>query len=141
MKNTLLLLLLEIGGITQIIMAIGSLMLPGILHWKEGLSRMPHFLRQMFWVYAAYIFGTNIWLGILSIICAQDLAGGGLLSITITVYAALYWLARVGIQFFYFDKKEIPKKGMYRLGEIALDCNFIYLAALYSWTVIQVFLN
>lgn len=137
MENNILILLLKIGGIAQIAMALGSLFLPGILRWRQGLSTMPVLLRQMFWVYAGYIFGTNVWLGIVTLVCTSELLRSSSIAIAFVLYAAVYWLVRVGLQFFYFNKSNVPRKTILKLGELALNCNFIFLAIIYSWTVVE----
>jgi len=132
MKNIELSILLKIAGCAQLFMAIGSLLLPRWLNWRKSLAKMPVLLRQMFWVYSGYILMTNIALGLVSILNPMDLLSNRDLGIAFLIYAALYWLIRVLIQFFYFDKTDAPKGTFYRYGEIALDANFIFLALVYS---------
>lgn len=133
-------LILQLAGVSQIIMALGSLVLPRLLNWKQGLSKSPILLRQMFWVYAAYIFATNIWLGLVSLLFPKTLLEGGSIAGAFLIYACLYWLSRVGLQFFYFDKSHVPKGFWYRIGEIALDTNFILLALVYLGVVLYYFI-
>lgn len=132
MENINLSLWIKIAAAAQLLMAMGSLGLPHWLRWKESLRDMPVLLRQMFWVYSDYIWMTNISLGLVSLFYAADLQKSNVLAAGILVYAAAYWLIRVFLQFFYFDKKDAPKGIWFKLGEIALDANFIFLALVYS---------
>lgn len=131
MKNQIYIIILKIAGLSQVLMALGSLCLARVLHWKEGLASMPVLLRQMFWVYSGYILFTNIALGLITLLFPADLMENRSLGAAILLYAALYWLARLVLQFFYFDKKDAPEGALYRLGAVALEVNFIFLALAY----------
>lgn len=135
MKNIGLLILLKLAGCAQLFMAIGSLWLPRWLNWGQSLAKMPVLLRQMFWVYSGYILMANIALGLVSILYPSDVLNNHVLGVAFLIYASLYWLIRVLIQFFYFDKTTAPKGTFYRYGEIALDANFIFLALVYSFAL------
>ena len=95
----------------------------------------------MFWTYAGYILVINLCFGFISVFGAQELMSHSFLAKAITLFIALYWLARIAIQFFYFDKSDAPNGFMYTMGEIALVTLFAvftitYLMAFffnYSW--------
>ncbi len=132
-----LLLVLKIGGISQIAIALGSLILPRVMGWKQGLGNVEPLLRQMFWVYAAYIFCTNIWLGLVSLFCTEELIDKSPIGMFVAIYAALYWVARVILQFFYFDRSSFPDGRIYRIGEYLLDATFIFLSMIYIFIVFR----
>lgn len=141
MESQVLILLLKIAGLSQIVMAFGSLVLPRVLHWKEGLAQAPVLLRQMFWVYSGYILLTNIALGLVTLLFSVELLSNNTLGRSLLLYASLYWLVRLVLQFFYFEKKDAPKGLLYRFAEVALDANFVFLALAYSGALIWQWLN
>ncbi len=88
----------------------------------------------MFWTYAAYILVINFSFGIISIVGADDLLNHSFLARSITLFIGIYWLARVLIQFFYFDKTDAPKGLFYTLGEIGLVTLFVIFTCAYLTT-------
>lgn len=58
--------LLLLAGAGQIVLVFGSLAIPKQLGWREKLAPTTPLIRQMFWVYAAYILATNLAFGLLS---------------------------------------------------------------------------
>src|SRR5687767_3207951 len=108
---------LIVSGIGHVVLCAGSLLVPRALRWKTNLQNLKPLLRQMFWTYAGYILVTNFAFGIVSIFGSAELVNRSFLATAITLFIALYWLARIVIQFIYFDRSEAPKGTMYTLGE------------------------
>ncbi len=118
-------------GIAHIILSFSSLIIPKALNWKKELEPLQPLLRQMFWTYAGYILGINLCFGIVSIAGSGDLLNQSFLAKSITLFIGVYWLTRVLIQFFYFDKTNAPKGLFFTLGEIGLVALFVLFALLY----------
>jgi hypothetical protein len=123
---------LIVSGIGHIILCAGSLIIPRALQWKTNLKSLKPLLRQMFWTYAGYILVTNFAFGIVSVFGSEELINRSFLATSITFFIALYWLARVVIQFTYFDRSEAPKGTIYTLGEIVLVVLFLMFTGVYS---------
>ena len=119
------------SGIGHFALCIGSLYIPKVLQWKTHLKNLQPLLRQMFWSYAAYILVINFAFGIVSVFGSYELLNHSFLAKSVTLFIGLYWLARIGIQFFYFDKSAAPKGWQYTLGEIALTALFIFFTITY----------
>ena len=118
-------------GIGHIILSVASLAIPKVLSWSQHLKNLPPLLRQMFWTYAAYILVINFCFGVISIIASGELLNKSILAKGITFFIAMYWLARIGIQFFYFDRTMAPKGLIYTLGEVALVALFALFTIVY----------
>ena len=129
-------LLILVCGLGHIALSIGSLAIPKALQWNMHLKNLQPLLRQMFWTYAAYILVINLSFGVLSQIAADELINKSMLAKSITLFISIYWLARIGIQFFYFDKTNAPKGIIYTVGEFAL----ITLFALFTIVFFVAFL-
>ena len=85
----------------------------------------------MFWTYAAYILVINICFGLLSVFGTEELLNHSFLARYITLFISVYWLTRIGIQFFYFDTTDAPKGLFFTLGEIALVGLFVVFTLVY----------
>jgi hypothetical protein len=123
---------LIVSGIGHIILCAGSLIIPRALQWKTNLKSLKPLLRQMFWTYAGYILVTNFAFGIVSVFGSEELINRSFLATSITFFIALYWLARIVIQFSYFDRSDAPKGTFYTLGEIVLVVLFFIFTGVYS---------
>ena len=133
MPNTeLVQMLVFYSGLGQIALIIGSLAIPKLLNWSEVLQGVNPLTRQMFWVYSAYIWTTNLSFGLLSTFAPELLVRADPLAVAVNAFIVLYWGARVLIQFFYFDRSSMPSGGIYTVGEIALVLLFIALTAVYG---------
>lgn len=118
-------------GIGHFALCIASLFIPRALHWNIHLKNLQPLLRQMFWTYAGYILVINFSFGIISMFGSHELLNRSFLAKSITLFVGMYWLTRIGIQFFYFDKSEAPKGFIYTIGEIALISLFLIFTLTY----------
>jgi len=128
--------LIRCSGVAQVLLVLGSLVIPKMLRWKTELAKTNLLIRQMFWTYAGYILATNLSFGVLSLIAAEELLGKTLLAQSITLFISLYWIARIAIQFFYFDTSSAPSGWLYKMGEYILVALFAFLSFVYSWAFI-----
>lgn len=79
--------------------------LPGRLRVRESVASVSEFIRQIFYVHWIYIVLT---VGFFSAVCfgfAPDLAGASRLGRFLSAFLAAFWLLRVGLQWFYYDRE------------------------------------
>jgi hypothetical protein len=119
------------AGIGQLVLILASLAIPRVLHWREDTAKLRPLTRQVFWTYAAYIWCTNLTFGLVSLrpdwlLDRSPLAG------CVTGFITAYWVGRVIIQFFYFDRSDAPAGLHIRLAEVALVGLFLFLSAVYA---------
>ncbi|MCD9017110.1 hypothetical protein [Parachryseolinea silvisoli] len=131
MTESLLVKLIFWAGIGHFILCLSSLFVPKALQWREHLKNLQPLLRQMFWTYAGYILVINFCFGIVSVGGGNELVGHSFLAKSMTLFIALYWLTRIGIQFLYFDRSQAPKGFIYTLGEIGLVSMFASFTVIY----------
>jgi len=124
-------LLVRLAGIGQICLAAGSTAIPGILKWKIELSKVNPLIRHIFWMYACYILVINFCFGFVSALCAQDLTNGSKLAVLNTGFIGLYWVSRICIQLFGFERKNFPKGKWLIFGETVLVSLFLFLTLVY----------
>lgn len=132
MKSIQLDILLRIAGLAQVVLVGGSLAIPRVLNWRNELAKVQPLIKQMFWTYAAYILVINLCFGLLSLLDYKELLNGSTLALLITGFIAVYWISRVLIQFFYFDRTNFPAGKWNRLAELLLVVLFIFLSMIYS---------
>lgn len=128
----LLRLLLILAGIGQILLTIASLAIPRALQWKAETAKLRPLVRQIFWTYAAYIWCFNLSFGLISLFAPDILLDGSRLAMLVTGFIAVYWAARVIIQFAFFDRKDAPQGIQYSVAEAALVLLFVSLTVVYS---------
>ena len=119
------------AGVGQLVLAAASTAIPAQLGWREKLASVDPLLRRIFWVYAGYILGTNVALGIVSILAAGALAQPSTLAFCVAAFAVVYWGARLLIQFIWF-RGLAPSGWKFRAAEAALVVLFVFLTATYA---------
>ncbi|RWY57049.1 hypothetical protein [Mucilaginibacter gilvus] len=124
--------LLQLAGLAQLALVAGSLAIPKVLKWGTELAKVQLLINQMFWTYAAYILIINLCFGLISLFAAGDLLNGSRLAMLITGFIAVYWISRVLIQFFYFDRSSFPVGKLNKVVEIILVSLFVSLSIVYS---------
>lgn len=123
---------LRLAGIGQLVLVTVSLAIPRILGWSEELKQLRPLTRQVFWTYAGYIWGTNLAFGLVSTLLPGELINGSPLAACVTGFITLYWAARNGIQWFYFDRSSAPQGRLIIVAEILLNGLFVTLTIIYA---------
>jgi hypothetical protein len=120
------------SGVGQLALVLASLAIPLVLGWRDQTAALRPLLRQLFWTYAAYIWFTNLCFGLLSALAPHLLLDRSPLAGVVTSFMAVYWGARLTIQFAYFDRSDAPGGLAVRLAEVALVGLFTFLALVYG---------
>ena len=130
-------LTLYLGGLIHFLILFASVMAPRVMDWNVHLKKLPHMVRQMFWVYGAFIvlvivsFGTLTWVGVDEIVAGNRI-GRGLCAVI-----AIFWTARLGVQLFVFDVKPFLTNWFYRLGYHLLTVAFVTLVSIYGYAALR----
>jgi hypothetical protein len=125
-------LLIFIGGILHFGILLASAMVPKVLDWKASLDKLDSLSRQLVWVHGLFIVLVIVGFGLLSILFAGELAAGTLLARGVCIFIALFWSARLIVQFFVFDAKPYLKSAFLKAGYHGLTVVFMYHAVVYS---------
>jgi hypothetical protein len=124
--------LIVAAGLGQLALAAASPAIPIVLRWPEDLARLRPLTRQVFWTYAAYIWATNLAIGLASACAPRWLTRPDPLAGAVCGYVAIYWGARLIIQFACFDRSDAPRGTRFALAEAALVGLFLFLALVYG---------
>ena len=128
--------LIFLAGIGHVLLSVGSLLIPKLLSWKSELVGLKPLFRQMFWNYAGYILATNLFFGIISVANPAALTDRSFLAIALTAFISIYWVGRIAIQLFYFDRSSAPKGTVYTIGEILLMSSFLFFSVVYGYALV-----
>ncbi len=93
------------AGVVHAGIIAANLPLPRRLRVRERLAGVPRFVRQIFYVHWIYIV---IVLGMFAGLCfgfARELAGASALGRFLSGFMAAFWLLRIGLQIFYYDRE------------------------------------
>jgi hypothetical protein len=93
------------AGAVHVGIVLANIPLPGRLRVREGLAGVPRFVRQIFYVHWIYIV---IVVGMFAALCfgfAAELAGGSGLGRFLSGFVAGFWLLRIVLQIFYYDRE------------------------------------
>lgn len=126
---------LIIAGIAQIALALASLAIPRVLGWRHETERLGALAREVFWTYAAYIWAANVAFGLLAALAPHWLLGGTGLARAVCGFTALWWGARLVIQFTSFGR-HAPVGRRFRVAEAVLVGLFLGLTVVYTLAMV-----
>ena len=128
--------LLRLAGALHFCILIASALAPRGLNWRENLAPLPPLLRQMFWVYGAFIVLCIVSFGTLTLVHAEKMAAGDAVARSVCAFIAVFWLARLGVQLFVFDARPFLTNWFYTAGYRGLTAVFTYFTMIYGWAAI-----
>jgi hypothetical protein len=128
---------LSIAGGLHFGILIASALTPKVLDWRRELNRLAPLSRDLVWVHGAFIVLTIVGFGAVTLAAADELASGTLLARCLAGFIAVFWFARLGVQFFVFDARPFLTRAYLRIGYHALTLVFCYLAIVYAWAAIH----
>jgi len=124
--------LIILGAIGQMFTAI---IYPYIRHvifdWYNDIKKLKPLNQEIAKTYGRYIQGLNFSFGLISILFTEDLKNKTGLAVALTGLIAAYWTGKVVTQFAYYPMYQIPKKRIFRLGEILMNTMFIAFSLIF----------
>ena len=120
-------------GVGLILLAILHAFFPRRFGWRSDLANLTLLNRQIFYVHTLFIAATVAFFGILSIISADMLGAGGPLLIALMAGFSLFWLLRLVIQLFVFDRSLWKGQRLNTTIHIVFTILWTYLTSLYGW--------
>jgi hypothetical protein len=124
--------MLLIGGLLHFVILIASAMTPRVLDWRGNLAGLDPFLRRLFWVYGFFIVLVIVSFGIVTLFHADELASNASLPRAVCAIIAIFWLARLIVQFFIFDARVFLTTTFLRVGYHGLTLLFSALVFIYG---------
>jgi hypothetical protein len=124
--------LLRIGGCLHFGILLASASTPRALDWRKNLAPLHPFLRRLFWVYGAFIVLVIISFGTITLLHSHELAAGTPLARALCAFIAIFWFARLMVQFFVFDARPFLTNWFYKIGYHSLTFVFLYFTIVYA---------
>ena len=112
-----------------------SVQVPARLGWKEDLPKLTSFNRKLMYVYGGFTVLTIAAFGVLTLFLHQEMLHGERAATALAAFIAVYWTARIAVDFFYYDNKDWPQGAQFVVGHILLTGLFCALAVTY-WAVL-----
>lgn len=128
---------IRLGGAMHFGILIASALVPRVLDWKVSLARLDRLSRQLVWVHGAFIVLTIAALGIVATFYAAELSGGDRLARAVCGFIAVFWGARLGVQFFVFDARPKLTTAILRAGYHGLTIVFAYLTVVFAYAAVR----
>ena len=128
--------LLYLGAALQLSILIASAQVPRIFDWRNNLAPLPEFLRRLFWVYGAFIVMTIAAFAALTFLHAPDMAAGVPVARSLCAFIAIFWAARLIVQFGVFTARPYLTSWYRIIGYHGLTVAFITLVLVYGWAAI-----
>ena len=120
-------IVLWILGVSQLLVLAASRQVPEKLNWKEELPRLGSFNRKLMWTYGAFVVFTILGFSAMTFALHDELLRGDRVAAVFALFAASYWLLRLGFDTFYFDHGDWPKGAEFVVGHALLNALFAFL--------------
>src|SRR3954451_8397307 len=108
--------LILIAGVLHFGLLIASVLTPQVLDWRTERRALSPLSRQLIWVHGAFIVLTIIGFGVISLTCAAALASGHQLARVLCGFIAIFWAARLVVQFFVFRVRPYLTRPLLKFG-------------------------
>jgi hypothetical protein len=129
-------ILLRAGGVLHFAILVASALTPRALDWRKNLAPLHPFLRSLFWVYGAFIALVIVNFGVLTLTHAQAMAEGLPVARALCGFIAVFWVARLTVQFFVFEPGPFLANWLYKVGYHGLTVVFTYFVLVYGWVAL-----
>lgn len=93
-------LFIRLAGLVMIILSLAHVFYGRRLGWNEELSKVNLLTRQVFYVHMFFVCLTLIWMGAVALVFPTLLLAPSTLAFLVNSGIALFWLARLLIQWF-----------------------------------------
>ena len=107
-----------------------------IFDWYNDIKKLKPLNLEIAKTYGRYIQGLNFGFGFISLVFTNDLKNQSGLAVAITGLIAAYWTGKIITQFAYYPMYQIPKKAIFKIGEVLMNSLFILFAITFIWLFI-----
>jgi hypothetical protein len=126
---------LWIGGGSLVALCVASFWIPKALGWRAHLAGLPPLMRELWWTYALYIWGSHGFFALLCLGFGDWLLGRTEPAAAMSGFMCLWWSVRLWLQFFGFDFSGMVESPAKRLAKHLLTLLFIGLVVLFGGLV------
>lgn len=127
---------IKITGILLMLLALGHIVFPKYFNWKEDLKLLSLINRQMMIVHTFFVAFMVFLMGMLCWVAAEELINTKLGKL-ISLGFAIFWTARLVIQFFGYSSELWKGKTFETVVHILFSGLWIYLSGLFWLNYLQ----
>ena len=102
-----------------------------VFDWYNDIKKLKPLNQEIAKTYGRYIQGLNFSFGLISILFTSDLKNETGLAVAITGLIAAYWTGKLITQFAYYPMYQIPKKKIFKIGEVLMNTMFVAFAVIF----------
>lgn len=102
-----------------------------VFNWYNDIKQLTRLNQAITRTYGHYIQGLNFSFGLISILFINEMQNGTGLATGITGLIAAYWTGKLITQFAFYPMKDIPKKPLFKIGEVLMNTMFIVFSVIY----------
>ena len=114
-----------------------GLVMPRAVGLRGHLAPLPAFVRQLFWLYYAFIGLSLVCFGLATYFLADQLASGTPLARAVCGFLALFWSLRLVAGTWVFDLRPYLTTRWRRAGLVAANAVFALLPVVYAWVALD----
>ena len=129
-------LFILIGGILHLGILSAGVVMPLVLDWRVALRKLDALSRHVIWTHGAFVLSVIAAFGVVSLVFAGDLCSGAPLGRAVCLFIALFWGARLVLQFFLFNPAEHLTNVFLKIGYHGLTLVFFFNAVVYGWVAL-----
>jgi len=107
-----------------------------VFDWYNDIKKLKPLNQEIAKTYGRYIQGLNFSFGLISILFTNELKNKTGLAVALTGLIAAYWTGKVATQFSYYPMYQIPKKIIFKVGEVLMNTLFISFSGIFIWLFI-----
>lgn len=130
-------LILKLAALSYLGLLAAGMLMPRVVGLRQHLSGLPSFVRQLFWVYYAFIGLSLVCFGLGTFLLADQLASGTPLARAVCGFLALFWSVRLVAGTFVFDLRPYLTNPWRRAGLAAANVVFTGLPVVYGWVALK----
>ena len=128
--------LIFVAGLLHFGILVASALVPQVLDWRTDLAKVHPLTRRLVWVYGSYIVFVIIAFGVIAVLHSPVLASGSPLARTVCAVIALFWGARMLLQYGVLAPGELLDRWYLRVGYHALTLTFLFLTVVFTWAAL-----
>jgi len=107
-----------------------------VFDWYNDIKKLKPLNQEIAKTYGRYIQGLNFSFGLISILVTNELKNKTGLAVALTGLIAAYWTGKAATQFSYYPMYQIPKKVIFKVGEVLMNTLFISFSGIFIWLFI-----
>ena len=119
---------LQFAGIILLCIVSANFIAPKKMRWTENLKHVDAVFGQVFFIHCVFLVGSVFAMALACLIIPRELLAEPLGRVLLG-FMAVFWMARVGVQFFYYEKSI---KNEFPCFNVLFSVAFLYLAVTFS---------